>query len=113
VLAPPAEALREAQGLRNTLVEILRHLNRDEMQQPDVPGLEEDELQEILERSFPLITKPDLHRAIQVLVGNGLARELTDPRYAWTRARMVRNRFTITTPGKAFLLQSVQRVGRV
>ncbi len=113
MLAPPEEALREALERRAALIEILRHLNRDEMQQPDVPGLEEEEVRSILERSFPRISKEETHRALQVLTGNGLAQELTEPRYAWTRARMVHHRYTITTPGKAFLLRSVQRIGRV
>jgi len=111
VLAPPEEA---AQNLRSVLIEVLKHLNRDEMEEPDVPGLEEDELQQILtRRGFPLITKADTNRAITVLVGNGYARELTEPRYAWTRSRMVTNRFTITTDGKWFLSQAVRRENRI
>jgi predicted AAA+ superfamily ATPase len=111
MLAAPEEA---ALGLRRALVEILRQLNRDEMEEPEVPGLEVDELREILaRRAFPLITRAETHRAVQVLLGNGYARELTEPRYAWTRGRVVRDRVTITTQGKSFLLRSVQRVGRV
>jgi hypothetical protein len=111
MLAPPEEA---ALGLRKALVEVLRQLNRDEMEEPEVPGLEVDELRELLtRRSFPLITREETHRAVQVLVGNGYAQELREPRYAWTRGRMVRDRFTITTHGKAFLLQATQRAGRI
>ncbi|HTT16404.1 MAG TPA: hypothetical protein VMH49_03490 [Thermoplasmata archaeon] len=111
MLAAPEEA---ALGLRRTLVEILKQLNRDEMEEPDVPGLELDELRSILTRgSLPLISQTETDRAVRVLVGNGLARELTEPRYAWTRARVVSNRFTITTQGKSFLLQAIQRVGRI
>lgn len=111
MLAPPEEV---ALGFRRTMVEILRQLNRDEMEVPDVPGLEVEELCDLLtRRSFPLMTNGETHRAVSVLVGNGLARELTEPRYAWTRGRMVTNRYTITTRGKEFLLRSIQRVGRV
>ena len=111
MLAPPEGA---AQALRNELIEVLKQLNRDEMEEPDVPGLEEEELQEILTvRGFPLITMADTRRAVAVLVANGYARELTEPRYAWTRSRMVANRFTITTQGKAFLVHAIRRVGRV
>jgi len=79
-----------------------------------VPGLELEELRDLLARSaFPLITKAETHQAVDVLIRNGLALELTDARYAWTRGRMVTNRFTITTPGKGFLLRSIRRVGRV
>jgi len=111
MLAPPEDA---AQGLRRALVEVLKHLNRDEMEEPEVPGLEMDELRQILARSsFPLITKGETQQAVQVLVANGYARELTDARFAWTRGRFVSNRYTITTPGKAFLLEAIERVGRI
>ncbi len=111
MLAQPEQA---AQDLRNVLIEVLRHLNRDEMEEPDVPGLEEDELQQILKgRGFPLISSDETRRAITVLLRNGYARELTEPRYAWTRCRMVSNRYTITTEGKGFLLHAIRRVGRV
>jgi predicted AAA+ superfamily ATPase len=111
VLAAPEEA---AHGLRRALVEILRQLNRDEMEEPEVPGLEVDELREILaRRAFPLITRGETRQAVEVLVRNGFASELTEPRYAWTRGRVVRDRFTITTPGKAFLLEATERVGRI
>jgi hypothetical protein len=111
VLAPPEEA---ALGLRRTLVEILRQLNRDEMEEPQVPGLEVDELRSILgKHAAPWISRAETSRALQVLIGNGYACELTEPRYAWTRGRMVNQRFTITTRGKEFLLQAIYREGRI
>jgi hypothetical protein len=111
MLAPPEEA---ALGLRRALVEILRQLNRDEMEEPEVPGLELDELKELLtRRAFPLITWTETAQAVQVLLGNGFARTLTEPRYAWSRGRMVHERFTITTEGKALLLQATHRAGRI
>ncbi len=111
MLAPPEEA---ALGLRRAMVEVLKQLNRDEMEEPNVPGLEIDELRSLLARgALPLISQGDTVRALQVLLGNGYARELTDARYAWTRGRTVQNRFTITTAGKSFLLQSITRIGRV
>jgi len=59
MLAPPAEA---AQGLHRALVQILGQLNRDEMEEPEVPGLEADELRQILaRRAFPLITPHETH----------------------------------------------------
>jgi hypothetical protein len=103
-----------AKALRHRLVAILKQLNRDEMEEPEVPGLEVDELRTLLARTTsPLITPGETAQAIRVLVGNGLARELTEPRYAWSRGRVVNHRVTITTAGKSFLLQAVQRVGRV
>jgi len=111
MLAAPEEA---ALGLRKALVEILKQLNRDEMEEPEVPGLEVDELREILARTaFPLISRAETRTAVHVLVRNGYARELTDERYAWTRGRVVRERFTITSPGKSFLLQAIYRAGRI
>ena len=111
MLAPPQEA---AQGLRRALVEILKQLNRDEMEEPEVPGLEVNELRELLARTaFPLITPAETRTAVHVLVRNGYARELTDERYAWTRGRTVGCRYTITSPGKSFLLQAIYRAGRI
>ncbi len=111
-MSTPAE--EAAQALRQRLVAILKQLNRDEMEEPEVPGLELDELHALLaRRTFPLITPGETHLAVRVLLGNGLAQELTQPRYAWTRGRTVNHRVTITTEGKAFLLQAVQRVGRI
>jgi hypothetical protein len=111
VLAAPQEA---ALGLRKALVEILKQLNRDEMEEPEGPGLEVDELRELLARvAFPLITRTETRTAVHVLVRNGYARELTDERYAWSRGRMVGNRYTITSPGKAFLLRAIYRADRI
>ncbi len=79
-----------------------------------VPGLELDELRHLLCRgAHPTFSQQETQTAMQVLVRNGLARELTDARYAWTRGRMVSNRYTITTEGKSFLLRAIHRVGRV
>ncbi len=112
MLAGPEEAPHE--GLHRALVEILRQLNRDEMEDPDVPGLELEELQKILAlHAFPQITRQETDRALEVLVRNGLARELDEPKYAWTRCRTVSLRFTITTPGKAYLVEATQRAGRI
>lgn len=109
-----AEPLEAAINLRRTLVEVLKQLNRDEMEEPEVPGLELDELRQILARgSMPLITKAQTSQAVRVLLSNGYARVLTEERYAWTRGRTVGHRVTITTPGKAFLLRAIERVGRI
>ncbi len=111
MLAPPEDA---AQGLRRAVIEVLRQLNRDEMEEPDVPGLEAEELRALLvRRACPTITRGETERMIRMLVANGMAEELTEPRYAWSRGRMVSTRFTITTPGKEFLLRATQRIGRV
>lgn len=111
MLAPVREA---AQDLRKALVEVLKQLNRDEMEEPQVPGLEAEELRQLLARSlFPQISKTHTAQVIEILVRNGYARELSDPRYSWTRSRMVGHRYTITTQGKEFLVEATQRVGRI
>lgn len=111
VLAPVREA---AQDLRKALVESLKQLNRDEMEEPDVPGLEANELRQLLAKAlFPQISKAHTAEVIEVLVRNGLAREITEARYSWTRSRMVGSRYTITTQGKEFLVGATQRVGRI
>ena len=111
MITPADEA---ALALRRALVEVLRQLNRYDTEEPEVPGLEAEELCEILARgALPPIPRAETQQAIEVLVGNGYARELTDARYAWSRGRMVGSRYAITTPGKVFLLQAVQRAGRI
>jgi hypothetical protein len=101
--------------LRTELVELLKQLNRAEMEEDgDVAGLETDELRHSLARS-PVtgLSVDEVAAALRVLVGNGLARELCDPEYAWNRGRVVAERFTITPAGKEFLLRQIQRIGRV
>jgi hypothetical protein len=109
-----AAPLEQAMELRTELVEILKHLNRAEMEEGDVNGLEVDELRHFIARAaLPGVTHDQIGKALEVLVGNGLARELSDPRYAWDRGRVVSDRFTITVEGKAFLVRQLQRVGRI
>jgi hypothetical protein len=108
---PPAEAAAE---LHDTLLEILRQLNRVEMEATDVSGLEPVELHHLLTRGgFPQLATPAVETALGVLVGNGYARALTDPEYAWDRGRVVGTRYTITTEGKEFLVAQLARVNRV
>jgi len=108
----PAE---EALELRTEIVEVLKQLNRAEMEgEGEVIGLESDEIRHFLARGpLPTVTSTALSQALHVLIGNGFARVLDDPEYAWNRGRVVGERFTITTEGKEFLLRQVQRIGRV
>jgi hypothetical protein len=107
----PREAALE---LRTELVEILKQLNRAEMEEADVPGLEAEEVRHFLSKGpLPQATSAEVAEALRVLVGNGLARELDDPEYAWDRGRVIADRYTITTEGKEFLIRQIQRVGRV
>ncbi|MGP8078257.1 MAG: hypothetical protein ACLQD8_01190 [Thermoplasmata archaeon] len=112
MVASPQENATE---LRAELVEVLKQLNRAEMEEEgEVVGLETDELRHFLARGpIPTMNADEVGRALRVLIGNGLARELDDPEYAWNRGRVVAERFTITTQGKEFLLRQIQRIGRV
>ena len=104
----------EAAELRAEMVEILRQLNRAEMEEPDGEGLELGELRHALARQGHTgLSDPDVARAVGVLVGNGLAQRRDDPEYAWDRGRVVGARVTITTAGKTYLLERLARTNRV
>jgi hypothetical protein len=108
---PPAEA---AASLRDEMLEILRQLNRAEMEETKVEGLEIAELHhKLLHGLYPHLTSPQVETAVGVLVGNGLARQLTDIEYAWDRGRVIGERYTITTQGKAYLLESLRKTNRI
>lgn len=110
--AGPAGAA--AADLHDELLEILRQLNRIEMEETEIQGLEIDELHHRLRRGpYPRATAPEVATAVHVLLGNGLARQLTDLEYAWDRGRVVGERYAITTEGKAYLLESLRRTNRV
>lgn len=107
----PADAASE---LGSELVEVLKQLNRSEMEAGLDSGLELEELHHLLGRGpLPQVTAPDVERAVRVLVGNGYARCLDAPEYSWERGRIVAVRYTITTEGKAFLVARLARTGRV
>jgi hypothetical protein len=96
------------------MLELLKLLNRAEMEQRDVDGYELSELHYFLVRGpCPLISEEEVAKALGVLTGNRLAAELADPEYAWERGRVVGRRFAITTEGKAFLLRQLERTGRI
>jgi len=104
----------DAAEFRWELVEVLKQLNRAEMESLGVLGLELGELARTLARGpAPQVTQEDVHQAIRVLVGNGYAEELRDPEYAWDRSRVVADRYTITTGGKDFLVRALQKEGRI
>jgi hypothetical protein len=110
-----ASPQEDATELRTELVEVLKQLNRAEMEgEGEVIGLEIDELRHFLARGpLPPLSSEEIGTALRVLIGNGFAHELDDPEYAWNRGRVVSERFTITTEGKQYLLRQVQRIGRV
>jgi len=107
-------AVELANELGTELIEILKQLNRSEMEARLDSGLEVTELHHLLGRGpMPEVSEHDVERAVTVLVGNGLARCLDTPEYSWERGRVVTVRYTITTEGKAFLIARLRRTGRV
>ncbi len=107
----PAEA---ALTLKLEMLEVLRQLNRAEMEQTDVVGVEPETLRfEISRGRLPQITVDQVRLALRVLVANGYARELTDAEYAWSLGRTVGDRFAITTEGKEFLVRETGKAGRI
>ena len=109
-----ASAAEAAADLRESLTEILRQLNRAEMEEPEGEGLELSELHHFLVRAGRRdLSQRDVERAVAVLVGNGFVCRRTDEEYAWDRARTIGTRFTITTEGKSFLIERLRRTGRI
>jgi hypothetical protein len=107
----PADTATE---LREEMIEVLRHLNRAEMEEPEGEGLELLELHHFLTRGpYPHLTTDAVAEAVSVLVANGYTRVRGDPEYAWDRGRVLGTRFLITTEGKQFLLERLARVNRV
>ena len=108
---PQEEAARE---LRDEMVELLKFLNRAEEEQRDVNGYELQELHYFLSKGpYPNISPPEVERAVNVLVGNGLAAVLTDDEFAWERRRVVGTRYIVTTKGKQFLVKGLEKVERI
>ena len=100
--------------LREELAEILRQLNRAEMEEPEGEGLELPALYHVLARTGrPGLSPGEVERAVQVLVGNGYAAVRDDERYSWDRGRTIGTRFSITTAGKSYLLERLARTNRV
>ncbi|HYB77210.1 MAG TPA: hypothetical protein VEE83_00820 [Thermoplasmata archaeon] len=106
--------LEAAEELGDELLEVLKQLNRSENEAGTTSGLEVDELHHILGRGpLPRVSGNDVARAVDVLVGNGLARCLDAPEYSWERGRVVAARYVITSQGKAYLLSRLSKTGRV
>jgi hypothetical protein len=108
---PPDAQARE---LHLQMVEILKLLNRVEEEHGEIEGLEREEAVHLLSKAgFPNLSLDDVDRTLTVLMGNGLARKMTDTEYAWDRGRVVGERFAITLEGKRLLLKELERAGRV
>ncbi len=103
-----------AASFRRDLLEILKQLNRGEEEETEVPGVETEELLLHLKRGpCPDLTETDLETQLGTLLANRMAREIDDPKYAWDRGRTVGRRYALTAEGKEFLLQNLERSGRI
>ncbi len=103
--------------LRATFVELLRRLNRadqeDPAQGPD-SALELGEIERAL-GEFPPVRSGAVRIAVALglLVTNGLVAADRGPEYSWQRQRTVARRYRITTAGKKYLLEQIDRTDRV
>ena len=111
---PDEAAEKSAAALHVTLLEVLKQLNRAELEEEPGEGLETAEILTLLRRGpIPGLTDTDLERALTTLVENRMAQVLDAEQYAWDRGRILGRRYALTLGGKAYLLDQLQKVGRV
>ena len=100
--------------LHLTLVEVLKQLNRADIEEKDVEGFERRELYFLLRKGpCPYLDEADLGPVLDMLTGNRMARRIEESRYAWDRGRLVGPRYAITLEGKEYLLKEGARAGRI
>ena len=100
--------------LHGTLLEVLKQLNRAEVESAPGEGLESAELRQLLRKGpLPMLTDAEFERALATLVANRMTQVVDDPQYAWDRGRVLGRRYALTLSGKEYLLQQLQRTGRV
>ena len=96
------------------LLEVLKQLNRAEVEEQAGEGLESTEILVLLRKGpLPMLTDADFERALGTLVANRMAEVLDSPQYAWDRGRVLGRRFALTRSGKVYLLEQLQKTGRV
>jgi hypothetical protein len=109
-LTPEDSAAR----LHGTLVEILKQLNRAEIEEPEGEGLEAPEILVRLRKGpVPMLVDADFDRALTTLVANELAGVVEAPQYAWDRERTLGKRYTLSPSGKQYLLDQLQKSSRI
>lgn len=103
-----------AWAFHETLLEVLRRLNAAAERRTEIDGLEFTELERAMRDYWTMRSgENQVDGALKLLVENGLVREQADPRYAWDRRRVIRERFEITSLGKAYLLRAIQDSERI
>jgi DNA-binding PadR family transcriptional regulator len=103
--------------VRATLVAILQQLNQVvEVNAHNVKeqSLELDEIEQRLS-DFWAVTKGTVKvpLALGLLLRNGLVQAQNDATYSWQRQRGVAARYQITTEGKRFLVQVLEKSDRI
>ncbi len=102
---------------RATFLAILRQLNRAETENnADTPeqALELPEIEQRLSDFWAVeqgVAK--IPQALGLLLMNGLVVAQGDTEYSWQRQRNVSQRYQITPEGKKFLLENIEKTGRV
>jgi hypothetical protein len=111
-----ADETEEERGVERhlTLLEVLKQLNRADIEETDVAGFERREIFLTLRKGpVPTLTEEELGPILETLVGNQMVERVADPSYAWDRGRILGERYTITLVGKEYLMQQIEKTGRV
>jgi hypothetical protein len=107
-----AEAV--AWAFHETLLQLLRQLNRAAERRGELEGMELVELERSLDDFWTRRGEEvPLRRALALLVENGLVAKDKEPVYAWDRRRTVGERYNITPLGKAYLLRTIAETERI
>ncbi|HZY70178.1 MAG TPA: hypothetical protein VFF67_04265 [Thermoplasmata archaeon] len=101
-------------AMHETVLEVLRRLNQAAERRSEVDGMELIELEQRLRDFWAFRAgETNLNRALRLLVDHGLVSQIDRPQYAWDRGRVLRERYSITTRGKAFLVHQIEETGRI
>jgi hypothetical protein len=99
------------------MLELLRQLNQSEEQHSDNSPDQARELGDLEGnlRAFWAVRngQVSVRFALGLLLKNQMVRQNTDSEFSWGKGRAVGSRFTITTEGKRFLIDSLEQSGRV
>lgn len=101
-------------AMHETVLEVLRRLNQAAERRSEVDGMELIELEQRLRDFWAFRSgETNLNRALRLLLDHGLVAQNDRPQYAWDRGRILRERYMITTRGKAFLVRQIDQTGRI
>jgi hypothetical protein len=108
------DADQAAADLHMLLIEVLKQLNQAEAEEPQGEGLEPGEIAlRIRKGPVPTASVEECHRACGTLVENRMAEVVEAGQYAWDRGRTLGRRYVLTSAGKTYLLQQLERTGRI